>query len=51
MFMDVVVFAGIATVLLMISFFVGVGIFVVKDQERHERKAKGKSGRSQIGVS
>ena len=31
MFMDVVVFAGIATVLLMISFFVGVGIFVVKE--------------------
>ena len=50
MFMDVVVFAGIATVLLMISFFVGVGIFVVKDQERHGQKEKGKNGRSHVGV-
>ena len=51
MFMDVVVFAGIATVLLMISFFVGVGIFVMKDQERHAKKVKAKNGRSQLGVS
>ncbi|MCK0106266.1 cytochrome c oxidase subunit CcoM [Marinobacter sp. S0848L] len=51
MFMDVVVFAGIATVLLMISFFVGVGIFVVKDQERHTQKEKGKNGQGHVGVS
>ncbi|MFV8570763.1 cytochrome c oxidase subunit CcoM [Marinobacter sp. SBS5] len=51
MFIDVVVFAGIATVLLMISFFVGVGIFVVKDQERHEEKVKGKTDRGHVGLS
>ncbi|MBJ6138041.1 cytochrome c oxidase subunit CcoM [Marinobacter litoralis] len=51
MFMDVVVFAGIATVLLMIGFFVGVAIFIVKDQKRHDKKAKVEVGRSQIGLS
>lgn len=35
MYMDAVVIAGIATVLLVIAFFVGVGIFVVKDQKAH----------------
>ena len=35
MYMDAVVIAGIATVLLMIGFFVGVGIFVMKDQKSH----------------
>ncbi|MBK1874852.1 CcoQ/FixQ family Cbb3-type cytochrome c oxidase assembly chaperone [Marinobacter sp. 1-3A] len=35
MYMDVVVFAGIATVLLMVAFFVGVGIFVMRDQKSH----------------
>ena len=35
MYMDVVVFAGIATVLLMVVFFVGVGIFVMRDQKTH----------------
>ena len=35
MYMDAVVIAGIATVLLMIAFFVGVGIFVMKDQKAH----------------
>ena len=38
MYMDAVVIAGIATVLLMIGFFVGVGIFVMKDQESHAAK-------------
>ena len=51
MFMDVVVFAGIATVLLMICFFVGVGIFIMKDQERHAQKEKGENGQSHLGVS
>ncbi|MET4026888.1 hypothetical protein ABIE59_002416 [Marinobacter sp. MBR-99] len=35
MYMDAVVIAGIATVLLVVGFFVGVGIFVVKDQKEH----------------
>lgn len=35
MYMDAVVVAGIATVLLMVGFFVGVGIFVMKDQKAH----------------
>lgn len=34
MFMDVVVFAGIGTVALMIAFFVGLYIFVKKAEER-----------------
>ncbi len=38
MYMDVVVIAGILTVLLMIGFFVGVGIFVMKDQKSHAEK-------------
>lgn len=39
MYMDVVVFAGIATVLLMVAFFVGVGIFVMRDQKAHAASA------------
>ncbi len=38
MYVDAVVIAGIATVLLMVGFFVGVGIFVVKDQKAHGEK-------------
>ncbi|MBN7769237.1 hypothetical protein KUV44_02105 [Marinobacter daepoensis] len=38
MYMDAVVIAGIVTVLLMIGFFVGVGIFVIKDQKSHAAK-------------
>ncbi|WP_372963942.1 cytochrome c oxidase subunit CcoM [Marinobacter sp.] len=38
MFTDVVVIAGILTVLLMIGFFVGVGIFIMKDQKNHDDK-------------
>ncbi|MGC8120498.1 cytochrome c oxidase subunit CcoM [Marinobacter sp. VGCF2001] len=38
MYMDAVVIAGILTVLLMIGFFVGVGIFVMKDQKTHGTK-------------
>lgn len=39
MYVDAVVVAGIATVLLMVGFFVGVGIFVMKDQKQHGRDA------------
>lgn len=35
MYMDAVVLAGIATVLLMVVFFVGVGVFVMRDQKAH----------------
>lgn len=38
MYMDAVVIAGIVTVLLMIGFFVGVGIFIMKDQKHHAGK-------------
>lgn len=38
MYMDAVVIAGIVTVLLMVAFFVGVGIFVMKDQKAHGDK-------------
>ncbi|WP_407069964.1 cytochrome c oxidase subunit CcoM [Marinobacter sp.] len=33
MYTDAIVIAGIVTVLLMVGFFVGVGIFVVKDSK------------------
>lgn len=47
MYMDAVVMAGIATVLLMVFFFVGVGIFVMKDSRDHkERKPVGSTHRS-----
>ncbi len=35
MYTDAVVIAGIVTVLLMVGFFVGVGVFVLKDS-RHQ---------------
>ncbi|EMP56675.1 cytochrome c oxidase subunit CcoM [Marinobacter koreensis] len=35
MYMDSVVIAGIVTVLLMLGFFIGVGIFVMRDEKRH----------------
>lgn len=38
MYMDAVVIAGIGTVVLMVGFFVGVGIFVMKDQKSHGGK-------------
>ncbi|MFL1452939.1 cytochrome c oxidase subunit CcoM [Marinobacter sp. GN3S48] len=42
--MDAVVMAGIATVFLMVLFFVGVGLFVMKDSRDHkERKHGGES--------
>ena len=46
MYMDAVVIAGIATVLLMVGFFVGVGIFVMKDQKEHghQDRKEGKHG-------
>ncbi|WP_420391070.1 cytochrome c oxidase subunit CcoM [Marinobacter sp.] len=36
MYVDTVVIAGIGTVLLMLGFFVGVGIFVIRDSKRSE---------------
>ncbi|MBW7469618.1 cytochrome c oxidase subunit CcoM [Marinobacter sp. F4218] len=46
MYMDAVVIAGIVAVLLVLGFFVGVGLFVMKDQKAHGRgpKEKGKQG-------
>mgnify|MGYP000178655156 CR=1 FL=1 len=46
MYFDAVVIAGIVTVLLMVGFFVGVGIFVMKDQKAHggHKKKDGKHG-------
>jgi len=38
MYTDVVVIAGIGTVVLMLGFFVGVGVFVMKDQKNHGEK-------------
>ena len=50
MYMDAVVIAGIATVLLMVGFFVGVGIFVMKDQKEHEQqdRKEGKHGQKPV---
>ncbi|MCL7944851.1 hypothetical protein M8010_12810 [Marinobacter sp. ATCH36] len=46
MYTDAVVIAGIVTVLLMVGFFVGVGVFVLKDSKhqlgdhgRHSEKS------------
>lgn len=36
MYLDTVVVAGIVTVLLLIGFFVGFGIFIVKNQKTHD---------------
>ncbi|MGP9831490.1 cytochrome c oxidase subunit CcoM [Marinobacter alkaliphilus] len=49
MYMDAVVIAGIATVLLMVGFFVGVGIFVMKDQKAHGGKGHNGQHRGQGG--
>ncbi|MGO1461660.1 MAG: cytochrome c oxidase subunit CcoM [Marinobacter sp.] len=38
MYMDAVVFAGIAVVLLVLVFFVAVGVFVVRDQKNYEER-------------
>ncbi|UQG60968.1 hypothetical protein MIH18_03165 [Marinobacter sp. M3C] len=35
MYLDTVVIAGIVTVLLMVAFFVGFGIFIMRDQKAH----------------
>jgi hypothetical protein len=43
MYMDSVVLAGIVTVLLLLGFFVGVGVFIVRDQKvhgKHDRQSK-----------
>lgn len=48
MYMDTVVFAGIAVVLLVIVFAICVGIFVIRDQRihgnGHREKAQSKNG-------
>lgn len=43
MYMDVVVVAGMVTVLLMVMFFVGVGVFIMRDQKVHGEKQKKKT--------
>jgi preprotein translocase subunit YajC len=35
MYLDTVVIAGIVTVLLMVAFFVGFGVFIMRDQKAH----------------
>ncbi|MEO9702339.1 cytochrome c oxidase subunit CcoM [Marinobacter alexandrii] len=35
MYLDAVVIAGLVTVLLILGFFVGVALFVVRDQKLH----------------
>lgn len=35
MYLDTVVIAGIGTVLLVVAFFVGFGVFVMRDQKAH----------------
>lgn len=35
MYLDTVVVAGIVTVLLVVAFFVGFGVFVMRDQKAH----------------
>lgn len=49
MYMDAVVIAGIVTVLLVIGFFVGVGIFVMKDQKAHGGKSTDEHHKGQGG--
>ncbi|MCK7551818.1 cytochrome c oxidase subunit CcoM [Marinobacter goseongensis] len=48
MYMDAVVFAGIATVLLMIGFLVAVGVFVMRDAKQ-QRNGDSKNVRSPKG--
>ena len=50
MYMDAVVIAGIATVLLVVGFFVGVGIFVMKDQKAHGHQDRKESKHGQKPV-
>ncbi|PFG08395.1 MULTISPECIES: cytochrome c oxidase subunit CcoM [unclassified Marinobacter] len=35
MYLDTVVIAGIVTVLLVVAFFVGFGVFIMRDQKAH----------------
>jgi preprotein translocase subunit YajC len=35
MYLDTVVIAGIVTVLMMVAFFVGFGVFIMRDQKAH----------------
>ena len=51
MYMDSVVLAGIVTVLLMLGFFVGIGVFVVRDQkvhEKHRREVKASAEKNRL---
>lgn len=47
MYTDAVVIAGIVTVLLMVAFFIGVGIFVMKDSKHqlgdHGRRSEARA--------
>lgn len=43
MYIDAIVIAGIVTVLMMIGFFVGIGVFVVRDKRLHDQNQGGKS--------
>ncbi|AHI27979.1 hypothetical protein AU14_03055 [Marinobacter similis] len=43
MYIDAIVIAGIVTVLMMIGFFVGVGVFVIRDKRLHDQNQRGKS--------
>jgi predicted transporter len=40
MYMDAVVIAGIGTVVLMVGFFVGVGVFVARDARHHHDEGR-----------
>ncbi len=49
MYLDTVVVAGIVTVLLLLAFFVGFGIFIMKDQKANDiRKAEKKEHKNNI---
>lgn len=48
MYMDAVVFAGIATVLLMVGFLVAVGVFVMRDA-KHQKESQVKVPRNPTG--
>lgn len=43
MYIDAIVIAGIVTVLMMLGFFVGVGVFVMRDTKLHGQNQGGKT--------
>ena len=48
MYMEAVVIAGIATVLLMVGFLIAVGVFVMRDA-KHHKQVDGKTPRKPTG--